>query len=45
MVKEYVGLKLTIVHYCETDVLTGSVGVEYEDGVAVNGSNLWSTTK
>lgn len=45
MVKEYVGLKFTIIHYCETDVLTGSGEVSFEDGVAVDGSELWSTNK
>lgn len=45
MIKEYVGLKLAIIYYCEADVLTGSLGVEYEDGVAVDGDALWSKTK
>ena len=41
MVKEYVGLKITINHYCETDVLTESAEVNFSDGVAVDGSQLW----
>ena len=41
MLKEYVGLKLTIIDCGETDVLTGSQDVEFEDGVAVNGRGLW----
>ena len=41
MVKEYVGLKLTITRYCETDVLTQSTQVDFTDGVGVDGDGLW----
>ena len=45
MFKKYVGLELTMIRYCEEDLLTGSGDVNYEDGVAVNGDDLWSTDK
>ena len=45
MFKKYIGLELTMIRYCEEDVLTTSGDVNYEDGVAVNGDELWPTDK
>ena len=42
MFRNYVTVEFTIINCCEEDVLTASGDVNYDDGVAVNGSDLWS---
>lgn len=42
MLKEYVGLKFTIIDCGEQDVLTESLEVTFEDGVGVSGNKLWT---
>lgn len=41
MLKEYVGLMITIMDCGEKDVLTGSSEVTFGDGVGVDGNKLW----